>query len=353
MVLAPVVADWRAVVRAIVAGGDDRALPVPSLDPIFVNGLAGVTRDAAARGAVALTDAQTRSLDAELRRLAKWKALLDLETHRIGLAYPAGLRPPILLKGPTVARRYGDPSFRAYTDIDVLVPVSDLERWSEIMAGLGFFTRNRWEERVSRRFSHHVQYARRFGGAGIMCEVHSCLYIERRARLLNYEALIEHTVPSEFGGFVELNDAALLLSLAVHYVHHVRSERKLIGLRDVLEIAAPEVVRDAMTLARRHELSWALERTLWEAQNVCGDARFGIAERAEWSDGALPSVKEYAKPGHANAIAIARELGFKNGAAYLASRFDPRRFASRSGRPDAGDVARWLKAMTRKLAVRK
>jgi putative nucleotidyltransferase-like protein len=76
----------------------------------------------------------------EVRRKAALSAFVWAETlkNTLGAFHRAKL-PVISLKGPCLAARlYGDVSFRAYGDLDLLVQQSDLSRAEELLAELGF-----------------------------------------------------------------------------------------------------------------------------------------------------------------------------------------------------------------------
>ena len=103
----------------------------------------------------------------EVRRKAALSSFVWSETlkNTLGAFHRAKL-PVIPLKGPCLAARlYGDVSFRAYGDLDLLVRQSDLSRAEELLAELGFAPCSRADDyhRPWRRKAIHLELHHNFG----------------------------------------------------------------------------------------------------------------------------------------------------------------------------------------------
>ena len=176
-----------------------------------------------------------------------------------------------------------------------------------------------------RRYHHEVVYRRPVDGGSIACELHSCLFVERRARRFDHAAVARLIEPSSVPGLWRLPDDAQLLALALHLAHHAGGERRLIWLRDFIELGHETAVRGAREIASRHHVGWALEGALGETERILGSPRWEASPRSPARFG-LARVQELERPGRLYHLALAWELGPVEGLRYLGSKLDPRRF---------------------------
>lgn len=275
-----------------------------------------------------------------LRRQA---SSLRLEARRIGnAAARAGLAPPVLLKGPAVARRWSDPALRPFGDLDLLVPEGELSAWRRELEALGYAGPTPWQERNARRFHHHLLFHRPGPGANLIVEVHWRLFAARGARELTYELLAAGAGPSPSApGLLELDDSSQVLVLAVHLAHHEARDRRLVWLRDFIELGSNETAEGARRLAEARGLAWALENALASAERVLGEARWSA--KPSRPPAGLPRARERARGRVAPHVGMVRELGPWAGARYLLSRLDPRRFRGPTGRMEWARLRGWLR----------
>lgn len=310
--------------------------PIASVSPVeaddlaaavVFHGLSGLAVESLNRVQVLLPDAASSAIRRNFMGARRWAAMLDLECERIGRAAAVSdhsLSPPILLKGEAVARRYQNPEVRGYGDIDLLVPRDELEAWGQFLEKLGYAGLRGWHELHARRYEHHLPYRRPVGNLEILCELHTCTFMEHRARELDYSVLVEAAEPSKFTGIVELEPGTQLVVLALHLFHHRHDDRRLIWFRDFLELGKPRIVEIARLRAAKHGVGWALEWALHEVEKVVG-LPIWQAEPEEESFG-LARVLGFHRPGHLYQLAFMRELGPLRAVQYLVSRVNPRRF---------------------------
>jgi hypothetical protein len=311
---------------------------------VEAHGLGGLAVRALDDGGLDLPPGVADGIRADLAAARRWSAALDLELERLGnrvLGEP-GLSPPILLKGPAVARFYADPSIRSYVDLDVLVPREEVAGWAALLASLGYGRPDPWLYRTSLRFEHHVVFRRPVPTRDVLCEVHTRLFTERRARSVGHRALEGQSEPSPFPGLRWCTLPAQLLVLALHLLHHRADTRRLIWLRDLIEIGDPDTVAGARGLADRVGVRWAVEGALWGTERLLGEARWGaVSPPGARFD--LVSVLGLGDAGHLYQLARARDLGPVEGFRYLLSRVDPRRFTGAETGSRWGDARAWVR----------
>jgi len=311
---------------------------------VEAHGLGGLAVRALDDGRLDLPPEVAGGIRADWLAARRWSGALDLELQRIGhraLGEP-GLSPPILLKGPAVARFYPDPGVRSYVDLDVVVPSEEVARWAALLTSLGYERPDPWLYRTSLRFEHHVVFRRPVPTRAVLCEVHTRLFTERRARSVGHRALAGLSEPSPFPGLRWCIRPAQLLVLALHLLHHRADTRRLIWLRDLIEIGDPDTVAEARALADRVGVRWAVERALWGTERLLGEARWAAARppRRRFD---LVSVLGLGDAGHLYQVARARDLGPAEGLRYLLSRVDPRRFTGAETGSRWGDARAWVR----------
>jgi alkylated DNA nucleotide flippase Atl1 len=341
------VAEARLAAARLAAGRHPGSVPDPEASAfrslVEAHGLGGLAVRALDDGPLDLSDGVAEGVRADWLAARRWAAALDLELQRIGRRVLAerGLSPPILLKGPAVARWYADQSVRSYGDLDVLVPSGEVARWSGVLASLGYVPPDPWLYRNSLRFKHHVVFRRSTPTRDVLCEVHTRIFMERRARSIGYRPLVSLSEPSPFPGLRWCRAPAQLVVLALHLLHHRSDTRRLIWRRDLIELGDRATVAAARALADRLGVRWAVERALWGAERLLGEARWGAAPppRARFD---LVSVLGLGDAGHLYQLARARDLGPVEGVRYLLSRVDPRRFTGAETGSRWGDARAWI-----------
>jgi hypothetical protein len=266
--------------------------------------------------------------------------VLGLETRRVAAAAPPGVPTAILLKGPAVASRYGDPAIRTFVDVDLLVPVDDLPVWRTALEGIGYTGPSDWETRSALRYHHHLVFTRPGPGAPLAVEMHWRLFAERRARALDHAALAAHADPGD-DGLLRLSAPAQLVALAVHLAHHPPETFRYQWVMDFVELGGPGDVEAARKLAGRHGVGWALEDALAAAERAVGEARWG-ARPEPAPRGRLAEARRTDARGVRLQIARIRELGPREGLLYALGRLDPRRFRGADGRMDWTAFRAWI-----------
>ncbi|MGH2739448.1 MAG: PqqD family peptide modification chaperone [Actinomycetota bacterium] len=202
-------------------------------------------------------------------RLRRRVATIDLEIERISVALgrgAPGLSPPILFKGRAVASEYADPSLRPYVDIDLIVPAPEIRAWLLFLEGLGYENTRPWKARDLARYQAGVSSWRSIGPYRVLCDVHWCVFIERSARNVDYHALLPGSEPTDSRNVLAPSPPAQLVALALHYASHPRPTRRLIWLRDFVELGRLDLVAEARSLADEWGVGWALERALLETE---------------------------------------------------------------------------------------
>ncbi len=286
-----------------------------------------------------------------------WSSQVDRESERLGQAamnetLADTLSSPILLKGAAVARRYRDPPVRTYLDLDLLVPPEEVRQWATVLMDRGYWAPPSEIFATARRYQEGVSFLQNAADGALSCDLHSCLFVERRARSLTYTALVPYTEPSPFPGLLQLQPAAQLVALALHFVHHYINVRRLVWIRDFLELGQDRVIRDARSLSSDKDVRWALEAALLAAEQVLGRSTWkaGLPQRDRHSYRGLASMHEMEGPNYLHHLALVRELGPADGFSYLLSRVAPQRFARPGDRVDWMAARGWAsKAMRRML----
>lgn len=321
---------------------------------LSIHALTGLAVRALDDGTLSITDAVELRIRRDFDEAQRIAAGLERECIRIGIAALASradscLRTlPILLKGPSVAIRYRDPPVRTYVDLDLLVPAEDLISWADLLFDLGYRAPRPEVKAAARRYQEGVSFTQAGGDNGLSCDLHACLFIERRAREVRYSRLLPHGEPSRFAGLLQLSIEAQLVVLALHLAHHPASAWRLLWLRDLIELGDAEMVEAGRALAAEWNVGWALERTLLAAEAVlgwpCWDAidppseRFGLAQVHQLD------VTHYLRH-----LAFAYELGPIAAGRYLASRLDPRRFTLADRGIDWPAVRAWAVSVGRRM----
>lgn len=315
-----------------------------------IQGLSGVAARAIEDGSLELPERIASAVTQDWQTSRAWCEELDRECERIAAAAleaqaAAGLSAPVLLKGRAVARRYHDPTVRTYVDIDLLVPVGEIRAWSDLLRRLGYWAPEPEVEATRRRYQEGVSFTSGRWHGGFSCDLHGCLFIEHRARCLTYVEVAGRSEVSAFPGLLEPRLDMQLVVLALHLAHHTKDTWRLIWLRDFLELATPDAVESARSLAREYGVGWALELALHATEAVLHTPRWGTSPPRELS--LLARVHQVERSGYLRHLVLARDLGARAGAWYLWSRVTPRRFVKPDGL-DRQALSGWLRRVSRR-----
>lgn len=305
------------------------------------HGLSGLASVAVADGRLELPDAVVDGIRQDWAAAMHRSHLLDGVCGTLGrLARRRRLSHPILLKGASVARRYQNPSVRTYVDVDLLVPAPEMPAWAAALAREGYWAPAPDVRLVERRYREGCAFIH--PGGGHQVDLHTSLFIERRARDLGYLALAEAGEASCFDGVLQSPHHVQLVVLALHLAHHAASDHRLIWSRDFIEMGAPEVVGHARRFAHRHGVEWALEQALSKVEGLLGSPRWGALAPGPARFG-LARAHQSGPTEYLRHAAVGRELGPIAGLTLLASRLDPRRFIVPGRGFDAGAARFWLR----------
>jgi hypothetical protein len=274
------ISPTRAITLRLAAYGlsaDETSIAVaerewPSLlTHITAERLSGIAWAAADAGVLALDDTQVEDLRALHLQDMTWT--LALERALLDIARAAEEQCEIiLLKGPALAHRfYPDPSWRAFSDIDLLVRTGEWRRACALLERRGF-RRERPEPRPG--------FDERFGKAavhvndqGLNVDLHRTLVLGSFGMWMQPEALFDRTVPFDVAGVPlrRLDDTALLLHACVHAALGFK-DPLLMPLRDVAQIATFGAVdwEELGAWAGRWKLSAVVAHAFAEVERLLG-----------------------------------------------------------------------------------
>lgn len=194
------------------------AIRWPSLlEALTRRNLTGLAVAAARTGAMEITSQQEEELFA--RHRSAMIHVLELERTLLALGQTlraAGVRYTVL-KGPALAHTmYPDPSWRPFSDLDLLVGADDWSRTQELLAVAGF--RRRLPE-------PRPGFDRRFGKAATHCDadglevdLHRTLVLGPVGLWIDPDEMASHAAAFELGGqsFERFDDTGLLLNACLH-----------------------------------------------------------------------------------------------------------------------------------------
>jgi len=151
--------------------------------------------------------------------------------HDVGLA-------PIALKGVALAEPlYGDPGLRQFGDLDVLLPIADVETGERMLRELGYNVSPSPHERswYYRNYYHLPPLYRK--GGGMTIELHWGLARRPHPFRLDYDGMRERAVTTIIGGehTLVLSPEDRLIHLAIHLAWGNGFTAHAIGLVDIAE----------------------------------------------------------------------------------------------------------------------
>lgn len=280
--------------------------------------------------------------------------LLDQECAQIGRAVEAqlggGLSRPLLLKGAAVAARYRNPSLRGYADIDLLVPVGEVRPWQRFLTSRGYRAVAPNVTAVEQRLQEGCAFTRYTDAAEFSVDLHTSVFVERRARELGYPILARSAGPSAFPGILQTAPEAQLLVLALHLAHHIRPDHRLIWYKDFCELGERDTVERARRFAEANQVEWALEGALRAVEEALGMPVWNASPTPAQHFG-LARAHQLDRTGYLHHVALVRELGPLAGLRFLCTRIDPRRFVVPGRGFDWPTVRAWI-SNTARLARR-
>lgn len=229
-----------------------------------INGLAV---EAAAAGALDLTDEQVDALLALHRDGMTWCLKAEQKLLRLADAFEAEGIGYAVLKGPALAHTvYEEPCLRPFGDLDLLVRSRDYDRAAALLGRLGH---------VRRRPEPRPGWEARFGKAsvhidpddGIEVDLHRTLVLGPFGQWIDGGELMDHRATFPLGGreVSRLDDTGMLLNVALHAALGWADPR-LMPLRDTAELDARGDV-DLDRLAAWTE-RWHLVAPLTQASNL-------------------------------------------------------------------------------------
>lgn len=320
---------------------------------IRIHALSGVASRAIDNGMLSMSYSHTEGIRQDFAQARSVVIRLDQECIRIGIAAMevaahSFLSTPVLLKGPAVSGRYRDPEVRPYVDIDLLVPARELLSWAGVLRELGYRAPQPEVCAAARRHQEGVLFVLDSQGESISCDLHACVFIESRAREVTHRRIAEHSESSRFPGLLQPARDVMLVTLALHLAHHETRARRLIWLRDFIELGDEEAVHSARTISMSWDVTWALERALLATEAVLGYAAWNAASPAEEPFG-LARVHQLDSTHYLRHAALIYELGPIAGIQYLVSRVDPRRFQMKTGKVDWRAFREWVRLAYRRI----
>src|SRR5919108_1697202 len=267
-------ADLAVVDRAIGGFG----LPGRDLRPVEVSAdgwrafrssatsgrIVGIAVAAVEAGHLRITEEKAEELLVWQRDAMVWALTIERRLLTLAEAFEADGVRPLVLKGPVLAHTvYPDPSWRAFADLDLLVPTASWRRALEVLAGLGFERRlpeprPGFDERFGKAAVHT-------NGDGAEIDLHRTLVIGPFGLWARPDELFRRATTFELGGRTlrRLDDTALLLHACMHASLGWRPPL-LWTLRDVAQVAwSGRVDWDELAdLARRWRLRAVVRHAL-------------------------------------------------------------------------------------------
>lgn len=318
-----------------------------------LHGLSGLATVAMDAGRLDLPAGIATRVRSDWDAARHWSRALDAECIQIernAAAYDVGreLSPPILLKGPSVASRYRDPSLRNYVDIDLLVPPEEVRPWAELLGSFGYCAPSPEVKATELRYQEGVALVRAAAAGNLSVDLHACLFIDRRAREFTYRDLMHHCAPGPVAGLLRPNPDLQILVLALHLAHHARDAQRLIWLHDLLELGTPAVAEAARHLASTLGLAWAVDLAFATVERTTGEVRWN-ATMPRLAPGGLAHAHQQGRTHYLRHLAMAHELGPLAAIRYALSRITPTRFLGKTGRFDWRRAKAWLRIVLIRL----
>lgn len=184
---------------------------------------------------------KARDALAQRLRLGRARNVIYLGSAAAALrALHAGGLTPIALKGTALAESlYGDAGLRQFGDLDVLLPLDDIERGEQLLGEIDYAVSASPHDRswYFRNYYHLPPLCRRHGGMTI--ELHWGLARQPHPFRLDYQGMRERAASANIGGerTLVLSPEDRLIHLAVHLAWGNGFTAHAIGLVDIAETA--------------------------------------------------------------------------------------------------------------------
>jgi hypothetical protein len=196
-----------------------------------------------------LRDVDDAVVPAEIRRkLREWQRAqiiftlsLTAELFRLLDRFAASGIEVLLTKGPALAARcYGDPGSRQYTDLDLIVCGSDIQRSTEAMIALGYEPKVPLKAIQAKKFPGEYVFAQR--DTGLLVEFHTEHTFRYHPRPLVVERLFERRACVRFDGHEvpALSTEDELILICIHGAKHFWT--RLMWIADVAALASRQDV---------------------------------------------------------------------------------------------------------------
>lgn len=195
------------------------------------------------------------------RNLQRNVLFLEEYQNLCAIARSNDLAPPVALKGLSLLQRVHSLGERPLTDMDILVPSQDLNRWTECLIQFGY--RPRVEKTWSAN-SHKSVFVAHRNGLDITLEAHTKLF---------YNQPNEWWPPTEtYGSLQILSPEIEIIYLSAHLVHQ-HTFLKLFWLMDLHRLtgARPESWNENLiTLAQRLQVKTSVTAVAYCMKNLFG-----------------------------------------------------------------------------------
>ena len=243
--MVPVETRTSGIVGRIASYGlDDDRSPgevSPSNWPSFLERLSsehltGLATAATAAGALRLDAEQDEALSSAHFEAVVWSLALERLLITVTEALASERIQFVVLKGPAMAHCfYPDPSWRSFSDIDLLVPTGDWRRACRLLEDLGVRRdlpepRRGFDERFGKAADHT-------NAEGLRVDLHRTLVLGPFGLWMKPDELFERVVPFKLAGLTlpRLEDTMIMLHACMHASLGWRPPL-LMPLRDIVEI---------------------------------------------------------------------------------------------------------------------
>jgi hypothetical protein len=179
----------------------------------------------------------------------------------------------IPFKGPLLTQMLYDDGLRSFTDLDILIAPSELERAKNVLVEIGYHPAQEIDPTIE-RFWLRNGYERAFGNsvAENLVELQWALLPRFYAVDLRVEDLIARAATVNFGGAKTacLAPEDLLVALCLHAAKHLWT--RLIWIVDIAELLRKQSIDYAVVNTRARELGILriVSVSLWLVKNVLG-----------------------------------------------------------------------------------
>jgi hypothetical protein len=324
------------------------------LSTLTLERLTGLATAAAEAGWLTLPNRQTEEelREAQLNAML-WALTLERRLVMVaGVLENAGID-AVVLKGAVLAHTvYPDPSWRPFSDLDLLVRTGDWDRITALLDQHGM--RRRLPEPrpgFDKRFGKAAVFV---GPDGAEVDLHRTLAAGPFGVWIDTDELIDRAVPFEIGGvrLRRLDDTALVLHASIHASLGWRPPL-LWTLRDVAQAARSGRVdwNDLIALARRWKAgvvlahSFRTARATLRADLPVDSGVFEVARQRRRDRRLIEAYTTDRRSRGGTALATIRALpGLRSKAQYLWALMVPSRefMAARTGSPRPSYLRRWL-----------